>query len=238
VGQEKKHVKNPTVLPLLIALFITVHFTGIRGEAPNDAHAAEVMRQVVAAYHSLSTYGDKGTSIIHLASVDYRVDFETLFKRPGRLRFAWTVEYSETPGHKQSGLIWSDGPTAWASYSVNGNKLEPKKDLGLAIAGATGASWGSAHTIPTLLTDQVGLVRLDELKRLRMMGNETVGGVDCLVLIGYFASGEECKVWVGRDDYLIRRIEERSETMKREEVRTNIAINKELADSRFTERGY
>jgi outer membrane lipoprotein-sorting protein len=231
-------VKNPTVLPLLIALFITVHFTGIRREAPNDADAAEVMRQVVAAYHSLTTYGDKGTSIIHLASVDYRVEFETLFRRPGKLRFAWTVEYSETPGHKHSSLIWSDGTTAWASYSFRGNKLEPKKNLDLAVAGAIGASWGTANTIPRLLTDEISTVRLDELNRLRMIDNETVDGIECLVLVGYFASGEECKVWVGRGDYLIRRIEERSETTKREEVRTNIAINQELADSRFTERGY
>ena len=63
-------------------------------------------------------------------------------------------------------------------------------------------------------------------------------GVECFVLIGYFAYGEERKVWVGRSDYLIRRIEDRSETLKREEVRTNIVINQELADSRFTERGY
>jgi hypothetical protein len=41
--------------------------SGVFGrEAPNDARAAEVMRQVVAAYHSLSTYGDKGTSIVQL----------------------------------------------------------------------------------------------------------------------------------------------------------------------------
>lgn len=230
-------MKNPRVVPLLIALFIPVHFTGIQPEAPDQADASKVMRQVVATYQSLLTYSDKGTSIVHLASVDYRVDFETLFKRPGRLRFAWTVEYSETPGYKQSGLIWSDGTTAWASYSIHNNKLEPKKNLDLAVAGAIGASWGTANTIPRLLTDEISTVRLDELNRLRMIDNETVDGIECLVLVGYFASGEECKVWVGREDYLIRRIEERSETMRREDVRKQIVVNKDIAESRFTAQG-
>jgi hypothetical protein len=188
-------VKNSRVVPLLIALFIPVHFTGIHPEAPDRADATQVMRQVVATYQSLLTYSDKGTSIVHLRSSDHRVEFETLFKRPGRLRFAWTVEYSQPPGYKQSGLIWSDGTTGWASYSFHGNKLEPKKNLDLAVAGAIAASWGSAGTIPRLLTDQITAVRLDELNRLRMIDNEMVDGIECLVLVGYFASGEECKVW-------------------------------------------
>lgn len=231
-------MKHRRVGVVLIALVTTAPFTGIHREAPNRTDAPEVMRQVVVAYHSFSTYSDKGTSIIHLANVDYRIEFETLFKRPGRLRFEWTLEYSETPGHKQNNLIWSDGTTAWASYSFHGNKLEPKKDLGLAVAGATGVSWGTAPTIPRLLTDEVRTVRLDELNRLRLLANEPMDGIDCFVLIGYFATGEECKVWVGRGDYLIRRIEERSETTKRVEVRTRIAVNQEISDSRFSERGY
>lgn len=231
-------MKLSGVVPVLIVLFVPAYFAATQREAPNDAHAADVMRQVVAAYHSLSTYSDKGTSIIHLDSVEYRIDYETLFKRPGRLRFAWTVEYNQTPGHKEVDVIWSDGTKAWASYSFHGNKLEPKKDLGLAMAGAIAASWGTVNTIPRLLTDDVRGVRLDELNRLRIMGNETVDGVGCSVLAGYFATGGECKVWVGRGDYLIRRIEERGETFKREEVRTQIAVNQEIADSRFSERGY
>jgi len=75
-------VKTPTILPLIMMLFITVPFSGMRSEAPDDTRAAEVMSKVVAAYHSLSSYGDKGSSIVHLASVNYRVEFEALFKRP------------------------------------------------------------------------------------------------------------------------------------------------------------
>jgi outer membrane lipoprotein-sorting protein len=197
------------------------------------------MRQVVAAYHSLSSYSDRGTSIVRLAGNNavYRIDLETVFKRPNKLRFACTMESSRTPGYKQRGIIWSDGTTAWALYSFHNNKLERKKNLDLAIASASGVSWGVAHTIPRLLTDEVTGVRLDEVNRLRIVGNETVDGVDCFVLVGYFASGEECKLWIGHGDYLIRRIETRSETLEQEEVRTQVAINQDIGDSQFTKRG-
>jgi outer membrane lipoprotein-sorting protein len=235
---RRRGVKHSGAVIILIALLSTVHFTSIQREAANHGDATQVMRQVVSTYQSLVTYTDKGTSIVHVVSSDYRVEFETLFKRPGKLRFGWNVEYSHKPGHKDHSVVWSDGASAWASYSFHGNKVEPKTDLGLAVAGAIGASWGTASTIARLLTDEVRTVRLDELNRLKMIGNETVDGIDCFVVVGYFATGEECKVWVGRGDYLIRRIQERSETMQREEVRTQIVVNQEIPDSRFSQRGH
>jgi len=134
-------------------------------------------------------------------------------------------------------LIWSDGITAWASYSFHGNKPEPTRDLGLLTAGATGVSWGTAHTIPRLLTDEIRGVRLDELHSLRIVDDESVNGVGCFVLVGSYSTGGECKVWVGRTDYLIRRIEERTQTMTREEVRRQIVVNQDIPDSRFSEQG-
>jgi hypothetical protein len=226
-----------SVIAVLLTLFIGCEISNAPEVAPGESDPAQVMRQVVETYHSFSTYADQGRSIVHMTDLDYSVEFKTLFKRPGRLRFAWTVERTES-ALKQHGLIWSDGTNAWASYSFRGNKLEPKKDLDLAVAGATGASWGIAHTIPRLLTDDVRGFRLDELQELKIVGNDTVDGVECVVLVGHYASvPTECKMWVGRSDHLVRRIEERSEGMRREEVRTQIVVNQEISDSRFTERG-
>jgi hypothetical protein len=227
-----------SVIAVLLTLFIGCEMRNAREVASGESDPAQVMRQVVETYHSLSTYADKGTSITRLTSVNYTVGFKTLFKRPARLRFEWTEERTEPPGLKQHGLIWSDGTNAWASYSVHGNKLEPEKDLDLAVAGATGASWGIAHTIPRLLTDDVSGLRLDKIQDLKIVGNDTAEGVECVVLVGHYASVQECKIWVGRTDHLIRRIEERSEGMMREQVRTEIVVDQEIPDSRFSERGY
>ncbi|HSB10462.1 MAG TPA: hypothetical protein VLM38_13320 [Blastocatellia bacterium] len=192
----------------------------------------------MSAYHSLSTYSDRGTSIVRLPGGGvYAIELETLFKRPGKLRFAWTTQSNLAPGHKQDGLIWCDGTTAWASYSFRGNTPEQKKNLDLAVAGATGASWGTAHWIARLLTDEVGGIRLDELRDIKVFGNDTVEGVECVVLVGYHAAGGEHKLWVGNKDHLIRRIEERSKTGSQEEVRTQILVDRDIPDSRFSKEG-
>jgi hypothetical protein len=227
-----------SVITVLLTLVIGCEMRNAPDLASGESDPAYVMRQVVETYHSFSTYADKGTCIVRLTSVNYSVEFETLFKRPARLRFEWTVERTEPPGLKQHGLIWSDGTNTFASYSFRGNKLEPKKDLDLAVAGATGASWGTAPRIPRLLTDDVSGFRLDEIQDLKIVENDTAEGVECVVLVGHYASVQECKIWVGRTDHLIRRIEERSQGMMREEVRTQIVVNEEIPDSRFGERGY
>jgi len=227
-----------SVIAVLLTLVIGCEMRNAPDVAQSESDPTYVMRQVIETYHSLSTYADKGTSIARSTSVNYAVEFKTLFKRPARLRFEWTNERSEPSGLKQHGLIWSDGTNAWASYSFRGNKLEPKKDLDLAVAGATGASLGTAHRIPRLLTDDVSGRRLDEIQDLKILGNATADGVECVVLVGHYASVQECKIWVGRADHLIRRIEERSQAMMREEARTQIIVNQEIPDSRFSERGY
>jgi outer membrane lipoprotein-sorting protein len=223
-----------------LELFVATQYTDAQGAASNDADASEVIRQVVAAYRSLSSYSDRGTSLVHLAGSDasYRVDFETLFKRPNKLRFAWTLQYSHAPGKQRKNVIWCDGATAWSSYSFRGNKPELKQNLELAVAGAVGPSWTTAHNIPRLLSDEVGGIPLDEqVQGFKITGNETADGVHCVVVVGNLATGGECKIWVGLKDHLIRRIEERSKNGIREEVRTQIVVNQDILDSRFSEKG-
>ena len=131
-------------IAILITLLIPFHATDAQRRESNAVEPTEVMRQVVAAYHSFLTYIDRGTAIVRPAGSDevYKVEFETLFKRPNKLRFAWTTESSSTPGYKQTGVVWCDGVAVWASYSVHGSKPEQKKSLEAAVASATGASWG------------------------------------------------------------------------------------------------
>ena len=126
-----------------IALLFATHSTysaDRRQMPPRDtADAAVVMGQLIAAYRSLSSYSDKGTSITRNKDGTYnkRVDFETLFKRPGKLRFAWSASYDhiDAPGTR-SNLIRCDGTTAWASYAP------------------TKTCRGSRSTLPSLLREE------------------------------------------------------------------------------------
>jgi outer membrane lipoprotein-sorting protein len=225
------------VVTIFIAALISTNSIDGGRSVLDKQDADELLRQVVAAYHSFSAYSDKGNAIVHLRDSDYKIEFETLFKRPDKLRFAWTLEYSHTPGYHQNNVIWSDGTTAWASYSFHGSKPEQKGSLELAVASATGASWATAHTISRLLSDEVTGLRLDELRGLKVIGKDTVDGVDSVVVAGYLGSGEEYKVWIGSEDHLVRRIEKRSKDSTYQEVRKHILVNREIADSRFSESG-
>lgn len=204
-----------------------------------DQLAQQVLANIVAAYSSVSTYRDKGAAIVHLTDVDvsYRLEFETLFKRPNKLRFEWTQTYSRVPGHKQKGVIWYDGVTAWSRYSVRGNKVMRKRDLEVLVAGATGASWGTAHRVSALLCDDVRGTRLDDLRSVRIVGSDSVDGIECTVLHGEIPSGGERKIWVSKRDNLIHRIEERYGNVKLEEVLREIFVNEDIEDSRFSEIG-
>jgi len=91
------------------------------------------------------------------------------------------------------------------------------------------------------------MIRLDERLGFKLAGNGTASGVESLILAGVDKDGTERKVWIGREDHLIRRIEERSKGWTRngwqfkggthEEVRTQIVVNRDLADSRFSKEG-
>ncbi len=239
-----------SAIAILITLLIPAHATDAQRRESNAVEPPEVMRQVVAGYHSFSTYSDRGTGIVRSAGSDAvdKVEFETLFKRPNKVRFAWTTEYSRTPGYKQTGVVWCDGVAVWASYSFHGNKPEQKTSLEAAVASATGASCGTAPTILRLLSDEFHeIIRLDERQGFKITGNDVANGVECLILAGNDADGDERIVWIGREDHLIRRIEDRWKgwTRKewqwkggtREEVRTQIVVNQDIADSRFSKEG-
>ena len=56
-------------IAILIAL-IPPHSTDPQPRESSEVEAKEVLRQVVAAYHSLSTYSDRGTGVDHMAGSD------------------------------------------------------------------------------------------------------------------------------------------------------------------------
>lgn len=229
----------PAILSFLIALQAATNVSDTSTRLRTELSAAEVMKRVVDTYRSLSTYSDQGTSITKLDPDGpvYTVKFETLFKRQNKLRFAWTLEYSRIPAYKRNNVIWSDGESVWASYSSRGGKPERKIDLGAAIAGAMGTSWAASYRITSLLSEEVGGVPLDQLQGLMIVGNDTVDGVRCTVVRGYVKSGTERKLWIDSKDYLIRRIAERSDDTTVEELHTQILVNQEIANARFSEQG-
>ena len=65
--------------------------------------------------------------------------------------------------------------------------VQSQPSLGNGIAGATGVSGGSAHTIPALLLpDQIGGRKLTAMTHLERLPDEALDGTLCFKLQGRF----------------------------------------------------
>ncbi|MFM9959423.1 MAG: hypothetical protein ACKVZJ_15305 [Phycisphaerales bacterium] len=188
-----------------------------------------------AAYERCSSYRDSGevvTVFIHDEPRPHRRTtirpFKTLFVRPARFRFEFR-EQSIGPEDEWDRYVvtWQNG-VARTSWTVT-NKTEERDSLGLAIAGATGVSGGSAFCVPSLLLPNeifgTHVFREDEWT---LESDEPVDGEACARLRCTRERGEEI-MWIGRKTWLIRRVFERetfdAEFQRRLEREANAALS-------------
>jgi len=210
---------------------------------PSDPAAVAFMKQTVATYLALQTYQDRGRSSQTLKfypedgdAAIVVVEFSTSFKRPRRFKFEWTTSRDFGDGlDVDKNAIWSDGAKVW-SWSSNELNPEREDNLNMAVAGATGISQGMAHEIFRLLSDEVTGFRFDQLKRLKLLGSEKVGGVECTIVHG-FQYDNDVKLWIGKEDHLIRKgVETTPDTNTNTFERTDIVVDGEIADADFVFR--
>ena len=102
------------------------------------------------------------------------------------------------------------------------------------MAGATGVSGASSHTIPTLLLpDQITGAKLSAMTDLTRLPDETLDGKPCFKLEGKYGFGNQPRtVWFEKATFLLRRIAgqsglNKSTTDYRPEVNKEIPV-KEL----------
>jgi hypothetical protein len=109
--------------------------------------------------------------------------------------------------------------------------LETPKSLEWAVAGATGISDGTAHTIASLLFPDVRGFRLSDLQRLRFRRTRVIDGVACIAISGLHPRGGRCTAWFGAQDLLLRRL--LRPRLHCDEMRTNIRVNETIPDNAF-----
>ena len=194
--------------------------------------AASILANVAVTYASLSAYQDSGVVLTHYPHKDQpdEIVFQTLFLRPDQLRFDWVRHHPHPPLRhiKTSSSIWPDGR---GSHLLAVGAQKPKEaSLRLAVAGATGVSHGSSHHIPRLLTSSIDGFALIDLSDPKLLGEEIFEGVRCHRIQGTHPRGGTYQLFVGRDDFLIRRIlRERQGGTPSEEIRREIRINDKVS---------
>lgn len=216
-------------------LFSFISFLGRRTEKPLQKTLSEgaiasidgyvIIKTMAAKYAHLNSYQDTGEVKNSLLLMNQ--PFKTYFKRPHFFRFSW-IETHPLRFLKTNRMVWCDGKNAY-SYWGDLKRFLKEDNLDLAIAGATGVSSGAAHTIPRLLSESVSGFSLTELKDVQVIKEQQFEGVMCYVVYGMHPSWDiSYKLWIGKDDYLVRKIVEGTDTEIHRNIKTDIEIPDEI----------
>lgn len=189
---------------------------------------AEILAQVGRTYGELNSYSDRGY-VLSKKHPDEPFEkdktFTTYFRRPNYFRFEWT--YCDQFAHFKSkantpSILWSDGKNVYLNFSFSG-KVEQVKSLRMAIAGATGVSGGTAHTISALLMKEVGGRTIIDDANLNILSEQLVSDELCYLLGG---NKKEEQYYISKSQKTVLKID-------RDMVIDPMAMEKELGSERF-----
>ena len=198
--------------------------SNVRRRMPTYASAKAFIAAVTATYRALPAYSDVG----HIRSFRRRdrvtCRFESSFRSPALFRFAFESPHPYRPlsHHVMRHVIGSaaDGPYFFSRSYDGKARLERDEPLDMVVAGATGISRGSAHTIAALLFTEIGGFELEHLTRTRFRRNRIIGGIACKQVSGLHPAGGRITAFVGQDDLLLRKLI--YARFKQEQLRYNI----------------
>ena len=170
--------------------------------------AAQILERMAKTYAGCKSYRDSGVGRTALRGVDVNVvqekPFATAFVRPDKFRF----EYTEVRPEKRIShyIVWRQGDDVRTWWDIQPGVKKPES-LGFALAGATGVSGGTAHTVPNLLLPaEVQGRSLKDLAEATRIEDETLDKTECYRVKGKFGPFP-VTVWIDKATYLVRRID-------------------------------
>ncbi len=180
--------------------------------------AKNILDKMAKVYAECKTYKDHGVVKTVFIDDETRIvekPFETCFVRPFDFRF----EYSEKGLRPPCYIVWNNKTETKKWFYADKNKIKKEVSLSMAIAGATGVSGGSAHTIPNLLIDEIRGYGLKTLKKTKLLEEKRFDNSECYRIQGYcgpvrLKNGVTSKplvVWIDKKTFLVRRIDEATE---------------------------
>lgn len=219
------------------ACCLLASMTGLSADAdepkPDALKAQDVLDRMAEAYAGCKSYRDTGVvkTVFVNATGDRTLEkpFKTAFVRPDRFR----SEYTEKRGGREDRyIVWRNGKEVQTWWDVKPG-VEKPASLGLALAGATGVSGGSAHTVPSLLLpNEVGGRRLTALSEAKRAEDTTLDKAECFRVEGKYVDSHTT-LWIDKKTFLVRRIDasKRFANFTTEETTTYApTINEEIPD--------
>ena len=191
----------------------------------DDAHA--LMRCVVATYHGLTSYQDQGVVLWPGPS---ELRFTTHYRRPGDFRFEWN--------HRRRYVVWASARGTFSYWEAR-PRIETWRGLDSVISAHTGVSYSAITTIPGLVFGRdKGFPSVGDIHDLSILEPDDFEGTPCVRVRGVLR-GAAVEIWIGRDDFLIRKIithmrhPAEHSLSKFEEIRRELRFNHAIPDATF-----
>jgi serine/threonine protein kinase len=168
-------------------------------QAANDLSASDIVALTQRAYATIYTYRDSGRTVSQSGDYIWTNKFSEVLSRMNRYR----IEVDTAPfPFSQTNLWWSDGNSHY--WQSGGGSVFKDYEIGTFISQVNNDS-----TVPALFYNlnwgnilaSLAYASATELVRQK---DEAVGGINCYVL-EYTNSICADSVWVGKQDFLIRR---------------------------------
>lgn len=170
--------------------------------------AMQILDRMAKTYADCKSYSDSGLVKTVFIDADgnrtVEKPFNTAFVRPDRFRF----EYHEKAGDERKNryLVWRNGKEVQTWWDIKPEVAKPES-LSLALAGATGVSSGSAHTVPALLLpEEIGGRKLTEMTEAKKLEDARLDKADCFRIQGLYVA-KPMTLWIDKKTFLVRRMD-------------------------------
>jgi hypothetical protein len=193
--------------------------------------AESLLKRMARAYGSARSYTDSGevcdyhNGVRDSASIRFRIHFA----RPDRLRFEMMQNIGSPYQPERYTVIWSDGNWTY-SWSPPYPGVATSHDVTAVIAQFTGVSGRAVHNIPSLLQANFGGQEyLNRISSPEVLGEDVFEKTACYRIQGKGRGERLLEIWIGKSDYLIRKVQTTYSTFSSEEIHRGITINQPVS---------
>jgi hypothetical protein len=235
-------VRRREILKSAVVLVAGGLSDAIPSASASNPDARAVLRRVSQTYSAMTSYADSGAvkSVIG-DDPTYQTNFATLYKAPSLFRFEFSSPHPYPPLRHivTKHVVGFDGSTAYSTWQEyqKAPRLRTEESLDLAVAGATGISRGSAHTIGRLLFPKLSGVAIGEPLDARFADDTLIGDIPCFVILAVYRRGFEDEYAIEKQSLLIRRLRSHTGKSPAEEYRENIRVDQPIDDGLFAIAG-
>ena len=216
---------------VLVRCFAALIIAGLSdGRAQTEPATAEsLLLRMEAAYAAAKSYQD--TISVRFRNPDgaegAQAECKIWFVRPTDFRIDGQLRRGPDAPAKRE-VIWSNGATVRSWSTTSPVTMRAKVQL------AGSKMFGTyAYHIPTLLESSYGGPRrLHQLEGSTLAGEETFEGVECYRIRGDW-QGDPYEIWLGKTDFLVRKITATYKGYAMEEIHREIMVNQSIPKETF-----